>query len=606
MKSMRRLTAAAILLLGMSVGAASPQASKKAKFNVANYVKDELLIKFKLGEHEKGASKLREIGASVLEKLSKIDISRLSLPKGMSVEKAVEHLTSFDFVEFAEPNYIHRIVGGGPNDPKYKKQWGLEKIRALKGWGIHTGRSKTVIAIVDTGVDLSHPDLKNKLVPGYNFIENDDKPADDEGHGTHCAGIAAASTNNKKGIAGVCPNCSIMPLRGLGADGKGTTTTVANAVIYAADHGADVISMSFGGTSYSTTLKNAVKYAARKGAVLVAAAGNDGVSDPFYPAYLDQCIAVGAVTRSNDERATFSNFGDWVDAAAPGTQILSTASGGGYAYKQGTSMAAPFVAGLAGLMVSCSGKSAKEVRKALLSSAVPVGDWAGAGRIDVPGALEAVGCTSQGGDDTPSSETKSPSNDKASRVAPGTVKSFEVQDGKLLSGTEEALRVSDDTRLVVKSRGAGISSILDLRMVVPLKTGATYAGLKVQVEGYAENTGAFGVYLRDVSSGEWVEVGVINLRMTEGTAAVEIADAGAYINKNGEVEVSLYRKEKRWKGFETGVDFVKVTGLKKVSAPKPDVPSEPEEEPAAPEEDSQGKTNGEKLKDLWDRLKKNL
>lgn len=618
-KSTRWITAAAVLI-GMFMGSVVCAAEKNEntpKKTAKDFVQKELLIKFKLGENQKGNDQIKKMGAKVLEKLSQIDISRLSLPKGLSVEKAIKLLSKLDFVEFVEPNFIQRTVGG-PNDPRYKDQWGLEKIRAYQGWGIHTGRAKTIIAIVDTGVDLNHPDLKNRIIAGYNFVDDNSNPMDDEGHGTHCAGIAAASTNNNIGIAGVCPNCSIMPVRGLGADGQGTITTVANGIMFAADHGAHVISMSFGSPSYSTTLKNAIDYAAKKGAVLVAASGNDGVTTPFYPAYTEPVIAVGSSTEFQDQRSYFSNYGEWVDVAAPGSNILSTVPGG-YSYKQGTSMAAPFVSGLAALMVSCSGASADKVRKAMLSSAKPAGDWVASGRIDVFSALQAVGCSAPGSSKAPSGTTptapdksppdgtpKSPSNDNASDKTPtdgnpsgntpppsnfGAVVSYKLVHGNMLKEPKDAAAASDDVRVGLSSKGSGMANYLDFTMTARMKTGVQYTALKVTVEAYSENAGNFEVQLKSGIDGQWVKAGTVRLESKDTTVSVEIGNNAKFVAENGDVQIRLYRTEKLWNGFEIGVDTVTVTGVEKA----------PESEKKEPEA---GKSAGEKAKDTWNNLKK--
>ena len=630
-----RLTVIAAFLAGVTalsgpLSAADKNASKtKKKTTAAAFVEDELLVKFKLGKSETGNATVKKMGAKLKEKLKHIDISHLKLPKGLTVEKAVEKLSNLDIVEFVEPNYIQSTVGN-PNDPRYKEQWGLETIRALKGWGVSTGKAKTVIAVVDTGVDLTHPDLKDKIVPGYNYVENNNKPQDDEGHGTHCAGIAAASADNGEGIAGVCPNCSIMPVRGLGGDGQGSITTVSNGIMYAADHGAEVISMSFGSPSYSTTLKNAIDYAVKKGAVLVAAAGNDGVTTPFYPAYLEPVIAVGSSTEFNDKRSYFSNYGDWVEVAAPGSNILSTVPGG-YGYKQGTSMAAPFVSGLAGLMVSCSEKSATEVRAALLKSTVPVGDWVNSGRIDVPNALAAVGCTAPDSGKTPSDgkaddgATKTPSDDSgATPETPtpdttGLVTSYKIQKGKLIKESKDALSASDDARLAVGSKGSGMSSVFELTLTAGLKTDIVYDKLKVAIEAYAENPGDFGVSFYAPSSKKWISAGAVHVENKETTVKMEIDSGASYVDKTGAVKIRLSRKEKLWNGFELAVDWVKVSGTKKSGSsakepetkqPETEQPETKEPETKQPEPDGskekEEKSAAEKAKDLWNSWKKKL
>ena len=230
-------------------------------------------------------------------------------------------------------------------------------------WDITTGDPSVVIAILDTGVDLDHPDLVNNIVSGYNFV-NDSLPPDDEfDHGTPCAGIAAASINNDIGIAGVCPECSIMSVKVLNDDGSGDWAIISEGIVWASDHGADVISLSLGGGQYQEVLESAVNYSVANGSVTIAASGNINTNMDFYPASYDQCIAVGAmspccerkqgVNSCDAEPGWGSTYGDQIDFVAPGVRIFATAKRAGYWTDfNGTSSACPHVAGIAGLMLS--------------------------------------------------------------------------------------------------------------------------------------------------------------------------------------------------------------------------------------------------------------
>jgi thermitase len=244
------------------------------------------------------------------------------------------------------------------------------------------------IAIVDTGVQYDHPDLSGKVYLGYNFVDGNWDPYDLNGHGTHCAGIAAAVTDNGIGIAGMAPNASILAVKVLDANGSGTLDNVASGIEYAADAGANVISLSLGGPSGSTTLQNAVDYAWNKGAVLVAAAGNNGSSAPTYPAYYSNVISVAA-TDSNDNKPSWSNYGSWVDVAAPGVNIYSTYPTNRYAYLSGTSMATPHVSGLAALLAA-QGRTNSQIRAAIQNTADPIagtGTYWKYGRINAANAV---------------------------------------------------------------------------------------------------------------------------------------------------------------------------------------------------------------------------
>ena len=238
-----------------------------------------------------------------------------------------------------------------------------EDHEGYQAWDITTGNSDIVIAIVDTGVDLDHPDLINNIVPGYNFINEDLPPDDIYDHGTPCAGIAAATMNNDIGIAGICAECSIMSVKVLDDNGFGDWAVIADGVVWASDNGANVISLSLGGGSSQEYFEDAINYVVANGTVAIAASGNVNMQMDFWPASYEQCIAVGAmspccerkqgVNSCDAEPGWGSTYGDQVDFLAPGVRIFSTAKRGGYWTEfNGTSSACPHVAGIAGLMLS--------------------------------------------------------------------------------------------------------------------------------------------------------------------------------------------------------------------------------------------------------------
>jgi len=280
-----------------------------------------------------------------------------------------------------------------PSDNSFLHQWGVTKIQAPQAWQIAQGDSGVVVAILDSGIDMDHPDLQGKIVAYANFTTSD-TPDDQLGHGSHVAGIAAASSNNDLGIAGVGYNCSLMNVKVLDDDGKGYSSWVAKGLRWAVDNGADIINMSVVIDTSSRQLESAVNYAWEHGVIVVAAAGNDGDSESVYPAYYSHCIAVAA-TDSHDSLAGFSNRGDWVDVAAPGVRIYSTLDDGGYGYKSGTSQATPHVAGLAALLYEVvedandNGKINDEVRDIIESTCDPMNgvEW---GRINALEALSAA------------------------------------------------------------------------------------------------------------------------------------------------------------------------------------------------------------------------
>ncbi|MCF6409849.1 S8 family peptidase [Pseudalkalibacillus salsuginis] len=287
-----------------------------------------------------------------------------------NVSEAVEALEALDAVTFAEPN-VELHASYIPDDPAYHSlQYAPQKVGAEEAWDVTLSDPSVKIAVIDTGVDYNHPDLDGKVLQGYDFVDDDNDAIDENEHGTHVAGIAAANTDNGEGIAGMAPKASILPVRVLDADGSGTMDDVAQGIRYAADQGAQVINLSLGGKIGSKTLEAAVNYAWEQGSVVVAAAGNESTPLPSYPAYYENAIAVAA-TDENDAIAYFSNYGLWVDIAAPGVDIHSTIPNGGYATYSGTSMASPLVAGVAGLLAA-QGKSAEQIRTALEETAVEV------------------------------------------------------------------------------------------------------------------------------------------------------------------------------------------------------------------------------------------
>ena len=267
------------------------------------------------------------------------------------------------YISYAGPNPIYRH-NFTVNDPRSAEQKGLGIIGMGKAWDISLGDPRVVIAVIDSGADLDHPDLKPNLVQGYNVIsQGATPPQDDNGHGTHASGIAAAAADNREGVAGTCPRCKLMPVKALDAEGAGNAFDVAIGIVWAVDHGAQVINMSLGGPQSDPTLERAVRYAFSRNVPVIVAAGNETTSELRYPAAIAGVISVGAVD-NNRQLASFSNFGSWVTLVAPGVQILSTMPTKSvfmtenegyntrYDFMDGTSMAAPIVAGLVGLMRS--------------------------------------------------------------------------------------------------------------------------------------------------------------------------------------------------------------------------------------------------------------
>lgn len=359
---------------------------------VANNPSKRAIVKFSI--FTPGFAKqsiVRGQGASIAESTRLPNTIIINVPEGKS-EKILNALNRNIFVDYAEEDFVAEALDT-PNDPLYPSQWGLTNIDAEGGWDVSHGDSNVHIAILDTGVNSSHPDLTGKIDSSVNCIYYScpNYTTDDpQGHGTHVAGIAAAATNNTVGVAGVNWESRIMSVKVLNDRGSGYYSWIANGIYWAADNGADVINMSLGGGTSSLTLENAVDYAWSKGVVVVSAAGNDGRNRATYPAYYDNVIAVTAVDES-DRKASFSSYGNWVDVAAPGVDILSTYHDS-YEYLSGTSMSTPMVSGLAGLIKSkYPSYTNSQIRSKIDNSSDEVtgtGSYWKYGRINVCNALD--------------------------------------------------------------------------------------------------------------------------------------------------------------------------------------------------------------------------
>jgi len=320
---------------------------------------------------------IKELGKENIEEIEKIfkmpnsTIYKIRFSQDVDITTMANKYMANPHIEYAHPNYILKscII---PNDKYFNEQWALDKMQASVAWDIEKGTSAVIIAIPDTGVDLDHPDLTTNLwvndddsvdgvdndnngyvddIRGWDFVNLDNDPRDDNGHGSTIAGIIAAVPDNTEGIAGVCWYCKIMPIKCLDNKGRGNVVDISRAIEYAVDNGAKVINMSFGSYDDIPLLKEAIDYAYHQGCVLVAAAGNDNTTSKFYPAGYGSVTSVCAV--DNDARKlSFSNYGNWIDVSAAGNDILTTSWNNSYVCVDGTSVASGFVSGLAGLILS--------------------------------------------------------------------------------------------------------------------------------------------------------------------------------------------------------------------------------------------------------------
>ncbi len=400
---MKRITAALLFTTLAGSALANPslmsaeQASRalaRAKAAMENNpgldaVPGQVIVKFRNGDEGlKGLARNVVNGRTIRNLKGVQGLEHLEV--GMPVDQAVEVLSALPFVEYAEPDYIVRPLAA-PNDQFIGLQWGVNNtgqsvngvtgtpdadIDGFEAWDVRTSAANIIVAVIDSGVQWSHPDLDGNIwvngdeiagngidddgngyvddVRGWDFFDNDNNPDDTDGHGTHCAGTVGAEGNNGIGVAGVAWDVQIMPLRFIGPFG-GSTSDAIEAVNYAVANGAKISNNSWGGGGFNTALRDAIANAGANDHLFVAAAGNNGANadqSPSYPAaYPNDNIISVAATDSRDRLASFSNYGvNSVDLGAPGVTIASTYSGSGYVYLSGTSMASPHVAGAAAVL----------------------------------------------------------------------------------------------------------------------------------------------------------------------------------------------------------------------------------------------------------------
>ncbi|AMV10758.1 S8 family serine peptidase [Geobacillus thermoleovorans] len=363
----------------------------------SHYFANEIVVRFRALPSE---SRLQQMEAAIAGQFIKqVDHVFVFRSREQTYEEMRRYFRSLPTVDYCEPHYIYmqnewNKPAPVPNDSFYARyQWNLPAIHTEDGWTLSRGKRNVPVAIIDSGVDLTHPDLTRRLLPGYNVLADDRSPNDENGHGTHVAGIIASQPNNGEGVAGITWFNPIMAVKALNADGYGTSIDVAKGIRWAVDHGAKVINLSLGNYQPSSVLEEAIRYADAHDVVLVAASGNDSTSQASFPAAYPEVISVGAVN-PDLSYALYSNYGDYMDVVAPGTNIASTFAGHRYAALSGTSMAAPHVTALAALIRSVNPRlSNDEVRDIILESADDLGErgkdpYYGYGLINVYRALE--------------------------------------------------------------------------------------------------------------------------------------------------------------------------------------------------------------------------
>lgn len=290
------------------------------------------------------------IGAQLqVRSLSVPRLQVIDIPFDIDAGDYAQLLRQMPGVEFAEPDYLIFPAGMTPNDPLYNSEWHLATINASTAWGVTTGSSQIILAVCDTGIDATQPDLASQLVPGWNVVDNNNNTSPVHPHGTWVAGTAAAAGNNSVGVAAPAMNCRIMPMRITSrSDGAAAISDIVAAAIWAADHGARVINVSYAGYG-SSAISDAAQYARSKNCLFVMAAGNDA---GYVPNNEDANIIAVSATAPDDALADFTSTGPYIDLAAPGSGIWTTDLQGAYTSVNGTSFSAPLVAGTAALILS--------------------------------------------------------------------------------------------------------------------------------------------------------------------------------------------------------------------------------------------------------------
>ncbi len=385
-----RLTAAAALALA-GLGAGAAHAAQPQLSNEGPWAKSRIVVMPRAGLSEAELAKLLSVHGGKAQAIGKSGLYIVELPANASETAVAAQLAHNPHLKFAEvdrrvqPTFL-------PNDPYLGSEWHLQKIGATTAWDASQGAGVT-IAILDTGVDGTHPDLSSRMVPGWNFYDNNSNTSDVYGHGTAVAGAAAAIGNNSIGVAGVADQSLIMPIRISDPTGFAYASTVAQALTYAADHGARVANISYDNMAGNSTVQNAAQYMKSKGGLVLVAAGNSGAN--LNIAATTTLIPVSA-TDSNDQITSWSSYGSAIALSAPGLNIWTTQSGGSYWACYGTSLASPVAAGVTALVMAAKPSlSNGQVENLLYSTATDLGAagrdiYYGYGRVNAAAAVQAA------------------------------------------------------------------------------------------------------------------------------------------------------------------------------------------------------------------------
>ena len=348
-----------------------------------------VIVRYEQGVGDLERAALRALsGAELTGSIDVLDLERLELPADR-----IGTLAGSPLVAAVEASRELHVMGQ-PNDPLLDLQWPLRKVDAFKGWKLEASDAQVLVGVIDTGIDASHPDLKKRAVPGFDFLEVDADPYDDHGHGTHVSGIVAANISNRTGIAGLSKVARIIPMKACTADGACPVFETYQAIADAIRRGASVINMSLGGAGPCSPIDQTVyDFARQQGTLVVVSSGNSGQEDNpvISPASCDYTLGVGAIDKKS-KKAPFSSYGDFVDIAAPGVDVWSTlpplvslrTDHIGYGPASGTSMASPFVAAAAASLKAVHPDwTPQQIEDRLLSTSIDAGKK---GRDDLYGA----------------------------------------------------------------------------------------------------------------------------------------------------------------------------------------------------------------------------
>lgn len=483
---------------------------------------DEILVKVLPNNEAAFAAAKIAMGATELERYPQIGWVRLRLAAAAATpDGVVRSFRRMNFVRGAERVAIRNYFFD-PNDPLIDQQWVVNRIQLPEAWDLTQGDPLVKIAVLDSGFEMTHPDLASQLLPGFDAVDGDNDPSDDAniGHGTHVAGIAAGATDNGVGIAGVGFNAKILPVR-VGDFGIATADLV-EGILWATNNGANVINMSLGGPFSSNAERDAVNFALQNNVFVVAAAGNNGTTQKSYPAAYPGVMAV-ASSDPDDSRSDFSQFGNWVHVAAPGSQILSTVMGGGYEAWDGTSMACPVVAGVAGLVFSRGGPSMTNDRvfEIITDTVDPTnGNYVIFGRVN---AFEAVNATRV--IDTADIEPISASTFVGSN---GT--------GTLLDilNEDDSAMTLDGANVARFGKAAGIEAIFEMP-----GDPADFFNFQVKIRAAATRSITGMVWAWNVNSERWDFIKAFPVKTSESTNTFEVRNLDRYLDGSNQMKLRI-------------------------------------------------------------------